>query len=282
LDPTQQHSLAQLSERGAEWNTLNQIAADTGGKAFMGTNGIDQAIATAAEQGSNYYSISYTPSNHDYNGKFRKIKVNLAQKEYHLHYRPGYFAADPRSPLKDTSHSARSASMQHGSPESHEVRFVARVAPVGPKVKVESAQAGKIFLASFKDRKVPGKVEIQHHTLDFAIDTADLRFTPLPNDVRHCVLDFMISSFDDEGRQLSGVLVVWTSDLKPDEYKNVMGGGVRIHQEVDIPASATSLRLGIEDQSTQRLGTLELPLPVPVPTDLPKIPKHALPEIEPD
>jgi VWFA-related protein len=118
LDPTQQHSLAQLSERGAEWNTLNQIAADTGGKAFMGTDGIDQAIATAAEQGSSYYSISYTPSNHDYNGKFRKIKVNLAQKEYHLHYRPGYFAADPRSPLKDTSHSARSASMQHGSPGS--------------------------------------------------------------------------------------------------------------------------------------------------------------------
>jgi hypothetical protein len=68
---------------------------------------------------------------------------------------------------------------------------------------VESAQAGEIFLASFKDRKVPGKVEMQHHTLDFAIDTADLRFTPLPNDVRHCVLNFMISSFDDEGRQLS-------------------------------------------------------------------------------
>ena len=192
LDPTQQRSLAQLSERGAEWNTLNQIAADTGGKAFMGTNGIDRAIATAAEQGSNYYSISYTPTNHDYNGKFRKIRVSLAQKGYRLHYRPGYFAADPRSPLKDTSHSVRSASMQHGSPESHEVRFVVRVAPVGAKLEVETALAGKIFLASLNGRKAPGKVEMQHHTLDFAIDTADLRFTALPNDIRHCVLNFMI------------------------------------------------------------------------------------------
>ena len=104
----------------------------------------------------------------------------------------------------------------------------------------------------------------------------------MANDVRHCVLNFMISSFDDEGRQLSGVAVVWTSDLKPDEYKDVMTGGVRIHQEVDIPAAATSLRLGIEDENTSRLGTLELPLPVPAPADVPRLAKHSLPEIEPD
>jgi hypothetical protein len=184
--------------------------------------------------------------------------------------------------LKDVSHSTRSAAMQHGSPESHEVRFVARVAPVGPKAKIDSAHAGKTFLAAFKQKKPSATVEIQHHIVDFAIDSADLRFTPMPNDVRHSVLNFMISSFDDEGRQLSGVAVVWTSDLKPDDYKNVMIGGVRIHQEVDVPVAATSLRLGIEDDATSRLGTLELPLPVPAPTDVPRMAKHSLPEIEPD
>ena len=86
----------------------------------------------------------------------------------------------------------------------------------------------------------------------------------------------MISSFDDEGRQLSGVVVVWTSDLKPDEYKDVMTGGVRIHQEVDVPATSTSLRIGVEDDATGRLGTLELPLPVPAPADVPRIAKRAL------
>ena len=282
LDQFQQRTLQQLSARGADWTTLNQIADDTGGKAFMGSNGIDRAIATAAEQGSNYYSISYTPTNHGYNGKFRKIKVNLAKKGYRLHYRPGYFANDPHAPLQDSSHSARSAAMQHGSPESHELRFVVRVARLGRKVRVDSAQAGKVFLASMKDRKLPATVEMQHHAIDFAIDSADLSFAPLPNDVRHCVLNFMISSFDDEGRQLSGVSIVWTSDLKPDQFKDVMTGGVRIHQEVDVPSAATSVRLGIEDQSTSRLGTLELPLPVPAAIDMPRMAKHSLPEIEPD
>jgi VWFA-related protein len=282
LDPTQQRSLKQLSSLGAEWGTLNQLAADTGGKAFMGSNGIADALSTAIDQGANYYSLSYTPTDRNYNSKFRKIKVALAEKGYKLHYRPGYFADDPRAPLKDNSHSTRAAAMQHGSPESHEVRFVARVAPVGPKEKVDSAQAGKIFLASFKDKKPPANVEIQHHGIDFAIDSADLRFTPMPNDVRHCVLNFMISSFDDEGRQLSGVAVTWTSDLKPNDYKDVMTGGVRIHQEVDVPVVSTSLRIGVEDEATSRLGTLELPLPVPPPVDVPRVAKHALPEIEPD
>ena len=155
LDPGQQRGLEQLSALGAEWSTLNQIAADTGGKAFMGTNGIDDAIATAAEQGSSYYSISYAPANHDYNGKFRKIKVSLAQKGYRLHYRPGYFAADPRAPWKDRSHSARSAAMQHGSPESHEVRFVARVAPSVLKPKSMAPRRARSFWLPSKTEGCP-------------------------------------------------------------------------------------------------------------------------------
>ena len=42
--------------------------------------------------------------------------------------------------------------------------------------------------------QIPGKVEMQHHTLDFAIDSADLRFTPQPNDIRDCVLNFIINA----------------------------------------------------------------------------------------
>jgi VWFA-related protein len=283
LDPTQQRSLKQMSDLSAEWTTMNQVAADTGGKAFTGTNGIADAIGIASEQGSNYYSISYSPTNRDYNGKFRKIKVTLAAKGYRLHYRPGYFASDPHAPLKDTSHSARSAAMQHGSPESHEVRFVARVAPFGPKTKLDTAEKGKgLILLAKKDGKIPATVQVQHHGLDFAIDSGDLRFLPMPKDVRRCVLNFMIASYDDDGRQVSGVVIVWTSDLTPAEYKEVLTGGVRIHQEVDIPVAATSLRLGIEDQNSSRLGTLEVPLPLPVPADLPRIAKHSLPEIEPD
>ena len=72
LQPGMMQSLAL---RSAERDTLNQVASDTGGKAFFNSNAIEEAIATATEQGSHYYTLSYSPANRNYNGKFRKIKV---------------------------------------------------------------------------------------------------------------------------------------------------------------------------------------------------------------
>ena len=54
--------MQKLALHSAERDTLNQMAADTGGKAFFNSNAIEDAIATATEQGSNYYTLSYTPA----------------------------------------------------------------------------------------------------------------------------------------------------------------------------------------------------------------------------
>ena len=104
----------------------------------------------------------------------------------------------------------------------------------------------------------------------------------MDTEIHHCALNFMIATFDKDGRQLSGVSTVWSSDLKHAEYKDVISGGVRIHQEVDVPVKAVSLLLGVDDTISNHLGTLELPLPVPAPPDVPRAVKHSLPEIEPD
>jgi hypothetical protein len=73
-----------------------------------------------------------------------------------------------------------------------------------------------------------------------------------------------------------------TSDLKPTSYQEVMRGGFRLHQELDVPTEAVSLRLGVEDATSSRVGTMEIKLPVPVPPEEPKIATRALPPIEPD
>ncbi|HET6176053.1 MAG TPA: VWA domain-containing protein, partial [Candidatus Sulfotelmatobacter sp.] len=77
-----------------EHGIMDRIAADTGGKAFYNTNGIEQAMSVAMEQETNYYALSYTPSNKKYDGKFRKIKVSLVpgDKKLHVIHRSGYFA----------------------------------------------------------------------------------------------------------------------------------------------------------------------------------------------
>jgi VWFA-related protein len=277
-------SMQGLAGQSAEFETINQIASETGGKAFYNTNGISDAMATASEQGSNYYTLSYSPANRNYDGRFRKIKIALADKGYHLHYRPGYFAEDPYAPInsRDLLRNIGTVAMQHGSPQSRQVLFEVRVVPLGAKYKANRTKLGKPLPAA---KTVPGlsaDVEVQHYGVDYAVNSSDLRFVPEANDIRHSALQLMIAGFDDEGRQLSGFSALWASDLGPADYRDVARGGVHIHQEVDVPSAAVSLRLGIEDQMSDHLGTVELPLPVPAPADVPRTVRHALPEIEPD
>lgn len=278
----QQSTKESLDQQIGDQSTMDQIASDTGGKAFYNTNGIKEAIQSAAEQGSNYYMLSYTPGNHNYDGKFRKLKVQLAAKGYHLTYRRGYYADDPFAPVPEEKDAlARDvgvAAMQHGSPQSHQIVFATRVIPVGKPVKVDPMKTA--------DGKKPKKnailiTEVQHYAVDYAIAGPQLHFAD-EGAVHHGVLAFMASAYDDDGKALSRVASRTVSDLKPASYHDVMVGGFRIHQEFDVPVGATSLRLGVEDELNRRLGTIEISLPVPQPPQEAGLRAKALPEIEPD
>jgi VWFA-related protein len=273
---TREFRNATASEQG----TMLQVASDTGGKAFFNTNGLEAAIETAVDQGSHYYSFSYTPSNKNYDGRFRKIKVSFQQKGYQLTYRRGYYAMNPRAlPKNDASHRIGVAAMQQGSPQSHQIVFSSRVVPLGKPRKVDSAQ---LQLAVKKKSGLSGPVEMQHYGIDYAVDPSSLMFVPDSAGLFHGTLNFMVTAFNDDGRLMASLASTAVSDLKPANYKDVMTGGFRLHQELDVPVDAVSIRLGVEDEMTNHIGTLEIPLPVPVPPDVPRVMARSLPEIEPD
>ena len=60
--------------------SMRQIAQETGGKAYINTNGLRDAIADAVANGSSYYTITYVPENNKFNGSFRKLKVRVEGK----------------------------------------------------------------------------------------------------------------------------------------------------------------------------------------------------------
>ena len=74
-------------------DTLYSLAADTGGKAFLDNNDLTGGIVQAQESISDYYLIGYYTSNTEPNGKFRRIRISLANnQEAKLDYRQGYYA----------------------------------------------------------------------------------------------------------------------------------------------------------------------------------------------
>ena len=273
-----------FTDQAAEQDTFTQFAVATGGKAFFNSNDIREAIATANEQGSNYYSFSYTSTNKVYDGKFRRIKVQLAQKGYKLAYRQGYFADEVNVAAKEAqlARNAIATAMHYGSPPAREVQFSVRVWPVGGKEKMDRAAVGEVKMASKKKQAAPAQVEVQHYVVDYTMDGSELRFIPQRSGVLHNSLALMFTSYNIDGLMLNSMSTVAQSDIQPEVHKKIVTGDVGFQQEVDIPVEATTMRLGVQDQLSNHLGTVDVPLPVPPDPNAPRIAKNRLPEIEPD
>ena len=86
-----------------EHMTMEQMASDTGGQAFYNTNGLSAAVGKALDAGSNYYTLTYTPSDRNWDGSYRNIHVRwqgLLRLWPASSYRHGYYADDPSHPPK--------------------------------------------------------------------------------------------------------------------------------------------------------------------------------------
>jgi hypothetical protein len=92
----------------------------------------------------------------------------------------------------------------------------------------------------------------------------------------------MVTAFDAEGKQIASQLSQTIADLKPETMKDMQAGGVRLHQEIDVPVSGVAMRLGVEDVSNSHLGTMEIALPVPAPPEAQSVERRTLPAVEPD
>ena len=93
---------------------MMEAATKGGGKAFCDTNDFKSALAEVQATGSHYYTLSYRPSNPNWNGKYRRIKIDVPSLEQEtvgdkvvdwfmqvpaslypkVVYRDGYFAQD--------------------------------------------------------------------------------------------------------------------------------------------------------------------------------------------
>lgn len=255
-------------------NTIQDvIAAMTGGRAFYGRNDIGNMLEEATEAGSDYYTLTYSPSNRTFDGKLRRIQVELAGKGYHLEYRREYLATAPQSPImperrrrkndEDTANlrpvgDSLSAYMQHGAPTARDVYFRAHVRTLTPAHLATAEQMANLVdqptFFRLRQKKRPQKplapIKLQTYMVDYQI------IARIPN------LEVAAGVFDNEGRLLNGdVEEASSADPKPADAQAKFTQ-FRVQQKIDVPVNAVSLRLGVRDLSTDRMGTLEIPLPL--------------------
>src|SRR2546423_2722623 len=85
---------------------MEELATQTGGRAFYNRNDIDNSVAIASEEGAEAYVVGYYPDDKQFDNKFRKVQVKVDRPDVKVRYRPGYFAVDlgrPTIKAKDPS-----------------------------------------------------------------------------------------------------------------------------------------------------------------------------------
>jgi VWFA-related protein len=74
-------------------DTMYSLAADTGGKPLFDNNDLTRGIVQAQHAITDYYIVGYYTTNTAQNGKFRRVKVTVANPtDANLAYREGYYA----------------------------------------------------------------------------------------------------------------------------------------------------------------------------------------------
>jgi VWFA-related protein len=246
-----------FNQLDAEHSTMRQLAEETGGSAFYETNGLKQAIARAMEDGANYYTLTYTPQNKDFNGKFRRIEVKLTSGKYHLSYRRGYYAqpavapkiGDP-DPLISPNHPA----IQRGAPPAVEILFKARVLPADdPVLKGFQPTPGSAGLVAVKP-------PVTRYCLDYAVHMRDVNAEIGPDHLYHSALELVAIAYDPDGKALNLVDHPFQFTLKPEEYEKLLHDGLNLREEIDVPQGEVYLRLAVHDLFTDQLGSLEVPI----------------------
>lgn len=75
------------------------FANETGGKVYYNRNDLAHLIARSEQLGSEYYTLTYQPSDTAADGKFRRIRVSLTVPNLRVVTKAGYFAPNPSAQI---------------------------------------------------------------------------------------------------------------------------------------------------------------------------------------
>jgi len=232
---------------------METIAEETGGRAFSSTNALDDALKDAVNNGSHYYTLSYSPANNKNDGKFHRIQVS--DDGHQLSYRRGYYADMPQS--ESASEEAADDPLMPliglGMPNFNQILYKVQVAPKNPQPSPNAPRAGS-------NTKL--KAPFTRYDVNFAAALPDIAMAVDSGGVRHGHIEVMLIAFDHDGNILNIVRKRSTLALEPKVYMATQAVGMQIHEEIDVPAGEVYLRTGIYDLNSGNCGTLGAPLNV--------------------
>jgi VWFA-related protein len=261
--------MAEDQQRNGEQSQMKRLAEETGGKAFVNTNGLSGVMAKINSESADFYTLSYTPTDAKMDGGFRNIDVKVSGGQFNLSYRRGYFARDTAMP--GTAMATRDQAIQKlaaenpgavdpllpfmdlGMPQSEQILYIVKIQPLAPKADPAATEQNG------------SKSAAQSYTVDFSVDLKDLDLKLDSDGLHKGVLNISLIAYDRYGKIASRKDHLVALNVKPDVYAIFQQTGVQLHAEIGMPKGQYWLRTGVYDRGSRKVGTMEVALTSVVP-----------------
>jgi len=222
--------------------TLDSLAADTGGKALLDSNDLTLGMTQVQKDMSSYYMLTYASTNSAEDGTYRRIQVKLAPKVGDLHvkldYRQGYFAPTTFAKMTGTN---KEAQLQEALQSDNPVTDL----PMAAEVDYFRLGRGKYF--------VPITVRIPGSALAFTNKGAKAATE----------LDFIGEIRDARGHQASAVRDTIPVKVAATTAGEVTRKQIQYDTGFTLVPGKYSLKFVARENGEGKTGTFESPFVVP-------------------
>jgi VWFA-related protein len=213
---------------------FESLAPATGGKIYRNRNDVDVALANAATNGATYYTLAYYPDNNDFDGKFRKIQVQIVDRpQLTASTQQGYYAVD-----------------EGLGTSKGELDFALSRAVTSPLpfASVQFDAVGKVLLAQPPSARI-----------SVSVDRDTLSWDQQPDGDQRTEITVVTAEISGKSAVL-GYKVKEMEIVEPKaKFENSPNHRVVFTLNVPLPPNTDHLRFVIRDAATGRLGTYDAP-----------------------
>jgi len=222
-------SIGTPPETVSNHETMELIAAQTGGRAFLNTNDVSGAIRQAINDAAVGYTLGFYVAEDEKDGKFHPIKIKVARPGTTLRHQSGYLA-EKDTPLDPKRASGGLSAALSGVLESASVHIVGGLIPgEGPD-----------------DRVLRVFVEPTH--LRIAESSGRWKAS----------LVFSVAQVSANGETLSTQNEPMNLNLTAAQFASLQKDGVMLSKPIVLDRGAVEVRFAVLDISTGRTGSLFL------------------------
>jgi len=222
---------------------LGRLADQTGGFMIRDTNDARAGFRQIAQDMRFHYVLGYTPTNQDYDGRFRKVSVKLVRRSgLEVQSRKGYFALKPGGTTPILPY------------EAPVVALLDRGGPAAQAFPLHTTAL--VFPAAGANSQVPVLVQVPGTAVKYVPD-------PSQKDVLAADLAVVVrirNEFQQEVSRLSQHFQLSTPAAK---LKNAQGGDILFYRQADLPAGRYTAQAIAYDATAKAASLKTFNLEVP-------------------